>query len=211
MASSSPQWRRLPHPDRRHLTDSGRTSLRMTLNPHEVGESLAGTAVLWRLTPILGRNYKISFVGRAKHPLTKRRTRRYRSSGRGPYALHVMTHSGTFITIGPLTAAEAARWETNLAASAGYLIGLAIGGTVRRIPCGPGEHDIDPAAVPDHTESISIGLLTAWAAPGVDPIERLRIALCGRHGPERAYQLMSTVPNSHEARQISRQGRLDLT
>jgi hypothetical protein len=141
--------------------------------------------------------------------MTRWRDRPSRLPDRGPYASQVPVHSGAFITIGPLTAGEAVRWEANLTASASYLTGLAIGGSVRRIPCGPEQHDIDPAAVPSHAASISFGLLSAWAVPGLDLLERLRIALCGRHGPERARQLMASVPNSDEARQANGQRRPD--
>jgi hypothetical protein len=148
-------------------------------------------------------------IEKARYAITQRRARLSRLPDRAPYALQVTIHSGTFLTIGPLTATEAARWEANLAASASYLTGLAIGGSMCRIPCGSEQHDIDPTAVPAHAESISIGLLSAWAAPGIDLIERLRIALCGQHGPERARQLMASVPNSYEARQANGQRRPD--
>jgi hypothetical protein len=77
------------------------------------------------------------------------------------------------------------------------------------VPFGSGQHYIDPAAVPGHAGAISIGLLVAWVSLGIDLTERLRIALCGWHGPERARQLMASVPNSYEAWQLNGQPRSD--
>jgi hypothetical protein len=170
---------------------------------------VTGTVVQGRLAPARRRHCRTSIIEKARHAITQWRDHLSRLPDRRPYALQIMTHSGTFITIGPLTAAEAVRWEANLAASARYLPGLAIGGRVRQIRCGSEQHDIDPNAVPAHAESISMGLLSAWSAPGVDLIERLRIALCGQYGPQRARQLMASVPNSYEARQINGQRRPD--
>jgi hypothetical protein len=168
--------------------------------------SLAGIAVPWRLGPALRHSSKTLIIGLARHVLAQWCECPSRMPDRRLYALQVPVHSGTCITVGPLTGAEAARWEVNLAASVHYLTGLTIGGKVRRIPCGAGLHDIDPAAVPDHTGSISIALLSAWASPGIDLIERLRISLCGQYGPERARQLMASVPNSYEARRTGASG-----